>query len=109
MTQHKTTEYCLVVEGSYFSESDAARALREPFIEEWVERTGRYRSHDLDRIEVTQGVFLGLLNIQMVEEGVFEVVSGDASRPLSQAKARQVADVIERQGTFDEVRVEPFV
>ncbi len=108
MTQKKVSEYCLVVEGSYFSESEAQHALRDPFIEDWVEQTGRYRSHNLEQIEVVQGVTLGLLNLQMVEDGVFEIVSGDETRPLSQHKAQEVAEVITRQGMFDEVRVEPF-
>jgi hypothetical protein len=101
-------EYCLVVEGSYLSESEAEHALRDPFIEEWVEQTGRYRTHHLDQIEVVQGVTLGLLSLSMVGEGVFEIVSGDETRPLNEPKARMVAEVLETHGMFDEVRVEPF-
>ena len=101
-------EYCLVVEGSYFSESEAEHALRDPFIEDWVVQMGRYRSHDLDKIEVVQGVSLSLLSLTMAEEGVFEIVSADESRPFTEQKAKLVAEVLERQGMFDEVRVEPF-
>jgi hypothetical protein len=101
-------EYCLVVEGSYLSESEAEHALRDPFIEEWVEQTGRYRTHHLDQIEVIQGVTLGLLSLSMVGEGVFEIVSSDETRPLNEPKARMVAEVLETHGMFDEVRVEPF-
>jgi hypothetical protein len=108
MSNEKTREYCLVVEGSYFSESEAEHALRDPFIEEWVETTGRYRSHHLDEIVVAQGVVLGLLSVQMVEDGVFEIVSGDENRPLSHSQAKMVAEAVERQGMFDDVRVEPF-
>ncbi|MDT5262175.1 MAG: hypothetical protein QOC61_1179, partial [Acidobacteriota bacterium] len=34
-------EYCLVVEGSYLSVNEAEHALRDPFIEDLVEQTGR--------------------------------------------------------------------
>jgi hypothetical protein len=108
MSSKKTLEYCLVVEGTYFSESDAEHALRDPFVEEWVEQTGRYRIHNLDEIEVAQGVALGLLSVSMVEDGVFEIVSSDEGRPLTEHKARLVATAIEHHGMFDEVRVEPF-
>jgi hypothetical protein len=101
-------EYCLVLEGTYLSENEAEHALRDPFIEEWVEETGRFRLHDLDKIEVTQGVPLSLLSLSMAGEGVFEIVSSDEARPFTEQKARLIAEVIERQGMFDEVRVETF-
>ncbi len=101
-------EFCLVVEGSYFSENEAEHALRDPFIEEWVVQTGRYRSQDLDKIEVVQGIALSLLSLTMADDGVFEIVSADEARPFTEAKAKLVAEVLERQGMFDEVRVEPF-
>jgi hypothetical protein len=108
MSNEKAREYCLVVEGSYFSESEAEHALRDPFIEDWVVKTGRYRSHQLNEIIITQGVTLGLLSVQMVDEGVFEIVSADENRPLTEPQAKMVAEELERQGMFDEVRVELF-
>ena len=52
-------EYCLIVEGAYLSESEAEHALRDPFIEDWVEQTGRFRIHNMDEILITPGVTLG--------------------------------------------------
>ena len=43
-------EYCLIVEGAYLSDSEAEHALRDPFIEDWVEQTGRFRIHNMDEI-----------------------------------------------------------
>src|SRR5688500_12023161 len=44
-------EYCLIVEGAYLSESEAEHALRDPFIEDWVEQTGRFRLHNMNEIQ----------------------------------------------------------
>ena len=62
----------------------------------------------MDEIEVAQGVALSLLSISMAEEGIFEIVSADESRPLTEQKAKMVAEALERQGMFDEINVEPF-
>ena len=108
MSSNKKPEFCLVLEGSYFSEAEAEHALRDPFIEDWVEQTGRYRLHNQDEIEVALGVPLSLLSLSQADEGVWEIVSGDANRPLTEHQAQMVAAALERQGMFDEVRVEPF-
>ncbi|HEX8853315.1 MAG TPA: hypothetical protein VF754_07500, partial [Pyrinomonadaceae bacterium] len=91
MKDNKTVEYCVIVEGSYLTESDAEHALRDPFIEDWVEQTGRFRIHNLGEMEVVPGVVLGSLGVTMLDEGVFEIASTDAEHPLSQHKARGVA------------------
>ena len=43
MTDNKGREYCLIVEGAYLTESEAEHALRDPFIEDWVEQHGTLR------------------------------------------------------------------
>lgn len=107
MTKQGSIEYCLILEGPYLTESEALHALRDPFIEDWVEETGRFRIHNLDEMEVVPGVTLARLGVVMLEEGVFEVASVDAERPLTEKSARGVAEAIERQGLFDEISVEP--
>ena len=100
-------EHCLIVEGSYLSESEAEHALRDPFIEDWVEETGRFRLHNLGDIELTPGVALGSLGVLMLDDGLFEIASNDPEHPLTEHKAKGVAQALRRQDMFDSVEVEP--
>lgn len=99
-------EYCLIVEGNYLDESEAEDALREPFIDEYVQHTGSFRIHNFDEIEVAGGFSIGDFAIQMIEDKVFEITSSDANRPISEHKAKQIAEALKRQDMFDEIRVE---
>jgi hypothetical protein len=107
MKEQHPGEYCLVLEGSYLSVSEAEHALRDPFIEEWVEQTGRFRIHNLNEMMITPGVPLGQLGVEMVEDGVFRLYSLDPKHPLTERKAEGVAEALKRQGMFDEIFVEP--
>ncbi|MEO8436754.1 MAG: hypothetical protein ABI596_17790 [Pyrinomonadaceae bacterium] len=109
MTSNKGREYYLVVEGAYLSESEAEHALRDPFIEDWVEQTGHFKIHHMDDIQVTAGVTLGSLGVVMIDDRIFEIAGIDPTRPLTEHKAKGVADALRRQDMFDEVRVEPRV
>ena len=100
-------EYCLIVEGAYLSESDAEHALRDPFIEDWVEQTGRFRIHNMDEIQIVPGVTLGSLGVVMLEDGLFEIASTDPEHPLTDHKAKGVAEALRRHDMFEEVRTEP--
>lgn len=100
-------EYCLIVEGSYADEGEALHALRDPFIEDLVERTGRFRIHQLDEMDVVPGVVLGQLGVEMLGEGVFEVASTDPEHPLTEHKARKLAEALRHQDMFDKIGVEP--
>jgi hypothetical protein len=102
-------EYCLIVEGAYLSESEAEHALRDPFIEDWVEQTGRFRLHNMDEIQITAGVKLGSLGVVMLDDGIFEIASTDPDHPLTEHTAKGVAEALRRQDMFDEVRTEPRV
>ncbi len=104
---NKGREYCLIVEGAYLTESEAEHALRDPFIEDWVEQTGRFRIHNMGDIEVAPGVALGLLGVRRLDERLFEIASNDAERPLTEQKARCVREALLRQDMFDEISVEP--
>ena len=107
MKTNRGREFCLIVEGSYFSEAEADHALRDPFIEDWVEETGRFRIHNLNEIEITPGVVLGSLGVEMIDDGVFEIASNDPERPLTEHKARGVAEALRRQDMFDAIEIEP--
>ncbi|HKY41703.1 MAG TPA: hypothetical protein VJM50_01305 [Pyrinomonadaceae bacterium] len=100
-------EYCLIVEGAYLSESECEHALRDPFIEDWVEQTGRFRIHNMDEILITPGVTLGSLGVVMLDDRVFEIASTDPEHPLTEHKAKGVAEALRRQDMFDEIRTEP--
>jgi len=100
-------EFCLIVEGAYLSESEAEHALRDPFIEDWVEQTGRFKLHNMDEIQIAPGVTLGSLGVVMLDERVFEIASADAEHPLTELKAKGVAEALRRQDMFDEIDVKP--
>ena len=106
MTDNKGREYCLIVEGAYFTESEAEHALRDPFIEDWVEQHGHFKIHNMDDIQVTPGVTLGSLGVVELDERVFEIASADPDHPLTEHKAKGVAEALRRQDMFDEITVE---
>lgn len=100
-------EYHLIVEGAYLSESEAEHALRDPFLEDWVEQTGSFRIHNMDEILVTPGVTLGSLGVVMLEDGLFEIASTDPNHPLNEHTAKGVAEALRRQDMFEEIKTEP--
>lgn len=100
-------EYCLIVEGPYLTTSEAEHALRDPFIEDWVEETGRFRVHNLHEMLIVPGVTLGQLGVVLLEECLFEIASLDPEHPLTEHKARGIAEALRRQDMFDEISVEP--
>lgn len=104
----KHLEYCLIVEGNYLDETEAEHALRDPFIEEWVEQTGKFRIHNFDDIEVAGGVSLGDLQLAMIADETFEITCQHTGRPLNEKRALQIAESLRRQAMFDEVRIEPI-
>ena len=101
-------EYCLIVEGNYLDESDAEEALREPFIDDYVNNTGSFRIHNFDEIEVAGGFSIGDFAIEMIEDKIFEITSSDANRPISEHKAKLIAEALRKQDMFDEIRIEPL-
>ncbi len=107
MRSSTANEYCIIVEGAYLTESEAEHALRDPFIEDWVEQTGHFRIHNLTEMVIVPGVTLGQLGILMLDDELFEIASLDPEHPLTERKARGVAEALQRQGMFDEINVEP--
>lgn len=107
MTANKGREYYLVVEGAYLSEAEAEHALRDPFIEEFVEQTGHFKINNMDDIQVAPGVTLGSLGVVMLDDDrVFEIASVDPEHPLTEHKAKGVAEALRRQDMFDEIKIE---
>ena len=43
----------------------------------------------------------------MIDDRVFEIASSNAEHPLTEHKAKGVAEALRRQDMFDEVTVEP--
>ena len=107
MKARSQVEYCLIVEGPYLTTGEAEHALRDPFIEDWVEETGRFRVHNLHEMLIVPGVTLGQLGVEMLDERLFEIASLDPEHPLTEHKARGVAEALKRQDMFDEISVEP--
>jgi hypothetical protein len=107
MKSNSGREYCLIVEGAYLSESEAEHALRDPFVEDWVEQTGHFRVHNMGHIEVTPGVALGMLGVVMLDDRLFEIASVDPEKPLTETRAKGIAEALRRQDMFDEIKVEP--
>lgn len=89
-------------------ETDAEEALREPFIDDYVNNTGSFRIHNFNEIEVAGGFSIGDFAVEMIEDKVFEITSSNASRPISEHKAKLIAEALRRQDMFDEVRIEPL-
>jgi hypothetical protein len=107
LNHRQVLEYCLIVEGAYLSETEAEHALRDPFIEDWVEQTGNFRIHNMDEIQIAPGVKLGSLGVVMLDDRLFEIASVDPEHPLTEHKAKGVAEALRRQDMFEEIRTEP--
>jgi len=107
MTANQGREYCLIVEGAYLDEGEAEHALRDPFIEDWVEQTGNFKIHNMDDIQVAPGVTLGSLGVVILDDRLFEIASVDPDHPLTEHKAKGVAERLRQQDMFDEINVQP--
>jgi hypothetical protein len=106
MKKRQDQAFGLLVTGSYANQNEAEHALRDPFLEDWVERTGRFRVHQLDSLSVAPGVALGQLSIEPVGEGEFLITSNDPDHPLTARKAAAVAEALRFQDMFDSIELE---
>ena len=61
----------------------------------------------MNEIQIAPGVTLGSLGVVMVDDRIFEIASTDADHPLTEHKAKGVAEALRRQDMFDEIRTEP--
>lgn len=104
----KHAEYRLICEGDYADVNEAKNALQTPFIEDFVEETGRFRHHDLENIRVTNRISLADLEIAELGPGRFEITCRNAQVPLNRPKAEKLAENIRRQWVFDQIYLEPL-
>ncbi len=104
----KITEFCLIVEGNYFTVEEAKHALQDPFIEDFVEQTGKFRIQNFEDIQVVTGIPLGELEIAMIEDEIFEISCRTSPLILNRRKAELLAEILRRQAMFDEISIEPL-
>lgn len=104
----KATEFCLIVEGNYDGVDEARHALTAPFLEDYIEETGRFRVNDFDVIQVARGLSLGDLEIAMIDDCIFEISCRTSPQILNRHRADQLAETLRRQAMFDEIRIEPL-
>lgn len=105
----KANEFCLIVEGNYFTVDEAKHALHDPFIEDFVEQTGHFRIQNFETIQAVSGIPLGDLEIAEVDEGTFEISCRTSPQILNRRKADLLAETLRRQAMFDEITVEPLI
>ncbi len=102
------SEYCLIAEGDYESVDEAKRALAAPFLEEFIEKTGKFRYDDFDLIQVVGGISLGDLEIAEIDDFMFEISLRSSPKILKRHKAEELAEILRQQLVFDEIEVEPL-
>lgn len=104
----KNKEFRLIATGNFADINEAKHALQDPFIEDFVEETGKFTFNNLEDIRVTNRISLSDLEIAELEDGVYEITCPNAQVLLNQPKAEKLAETIQKQAMFDEVRIEPF-
>ncbi len=102
----KQEEFRLIATGSFADINEAKHALQDPFIEDFVEETGKFSFNNLEDIRVTNRISLSDLEIAELEEGVYEITCPNAQVLLNRPKAEKLAETLQRQAMFDEIRVE---
>ena len=108
MNEARNSEFCLIVEGFYETVEEAKHALIDPFIEDYVEKTGKYKLHNSAEIFVASGIALDDLSIGEIDEGVYEISCKDSPQILTRRRAEQLAEKLRRQAMFDEISIEPI-
>ena len=108
MSAPKNSEFCVIAEGFYATVEEAKHALIDPFIEDYVEKTGKFKFHQADEIYVASGIALSDLSIAEIDDGVFEISCRDSAQVLTSRRAAQLVEKLEQQAMFDDVRVEPI-
>ena len=104
----KGIEYSLICEGPFADLNEARHALQEPFIENFVEETGKFRFHNVENIRVSGQIMLGDLSIGQLGDGVFEVSCRDSPLILKRHLAEDLAEALRRQAIFDDLSVVPM-
>ncbi len=105
MNNKKTGEFRLIVEGNYQTVEEARHALIDPFIEDFVETTGKFRIQNFEDIRVASGISLNDLEIASIEDGVFEISCRASGQILNRARAEKLAETLRSQAMFDRIVV----
>ncbi|MDQ3131970.1 MAG: hypothetical protein M3Q99_14575 [Acidobacteriota bacterium] len=108
MNAPKNSEFRVIAEGFYETVEEAKHALIDPFIEDYVEKHGKFKFHQADEIYVASGIALSDLSIAEIDKGVFEISCRDSAQVLTARRAAQLVEKLEQQAMFDELRVEPI-
>ncbi|MDQ6787937.1 MAG: hypothetical protein M3033_14115 [Acidobacteriota bacterium] len=108
MNNKRVGDFCLIVEGNYQTIEEAKHALIDPFIEDFVEQTGKFRIQNFEDIRVTSGISLSDLEIAALDEGVFEISCRASGHILNRSRAERLAETLRRQAMFDEINIEPL-
>ncbi len=109
MFEPKAREFCLIAEGDFADIETAKHALHDPFVEDFVEQTGKFRLHNFEDIRIAGGIVLSDLEIGQIEEGVFEISCRTSPQILNRARAEKLAETLRRQAMFDEISIEPLL
>ncbi len=104
----KSDEYCLIVYGEYENVEEAKNALQTPFVEDYVEEHGRFRSHNFDDIKVAKGISLGELEIAQIEDETFQITCNNSHITLNRTRIEELAEILEIYDMFDEIVIEPI-
>lgn len=104
----KQEEFRLIATGNFADINEAKHALQDPFIEDFVEETGKFSFNNFEDIRVTNRISLSDLEIAELEAGVYEITCPNAQVLLNRPKAEKLAETLQRQAMFDEISVEPL-
>jgi hypothetical protein len=107
MSETRNSEHRIIAEGFYETVEDAKHALIDPFIEDYVEQTGKFKFTDAGEIFVASGIALSDLSIEKIDDEVFEISCRDSPQILTKRRAEQLAEKLRRQAMFDELTIEP--
>lgn len=108
MNSKNAGEFCLIVEGNYDTIAEARHALIDPFIEDYVEKSGKFRIKNFEDIRAVSGIALNDLEIAEIEEGIFEISCRASGQILNKTRAEKLAETLTSQAMFDEIRIEPL-
>jgi hypothetical protein len=101
----KSAEYRLVVTGEYENTEEAKNALQVPFIEDFVEEKGRFRTHDLENIRVASGISLGDLEIAQIADETFEISCRSSALILNRRRIDELAETLRVYDIFDTLEI----
>lgn len=104
----KADEFCLIVYGEYENLEEAKNALQTPFVEDYVEETGKFRLHNFDHIRVAKGISLGDLEIAQIDHETFEISCRHSAVVINRGRIEELAEILRIYDMFDEIEIKPI-